>query len=46
MFKIAIVGAGSWGTALGKVLAGKGYKVFLLARKEEVVSSKKPIRAI
>jgi len=39
MFKIAIVGAGSWGTALGKVLAGKGYRVFLLARKEEVVSS-------
>jgi glycerol-3-phosphate dehydrogenase (NAD(P)+) len=38
MFKVAIVGAGSWGTALGKVLAEKGLKVFLLVRREEVSS--------
>lgn len=35
--KITVVGAGSWGTALGKVLAEKGLDVWLLARREEVV---------
>lgn len=39
MIKIAIVGAGSWGTALAKVLAEKGHEVSLLARREEVVSA-------
>ncbi|MCS7199208.1 MAG: NAD(P)H-dependent glycerol-3-phosphate dehydrogenase [Caldimicrobium sp.] len=39
MLKIAIVGAGSWGTALGKVLAEKAYEVYLLARRREIVST-------
>ncbi len=34
--KVAIVGAGSWGTALGKLLAEKGYQVWLLARRREL----------
>ncbi len=34
-----IVGAGSWGTALGKLLAEKGKKVFLLARRGEVAEA-------
>ncbi len=34
--KIAIVGAGSWGTALGNLLAKKGFKVTLIARRQEV----------
>lgn len=37
--KISIIGAGSWGTALGKVLAEKGFEVWLLARREEVAES-------
>lgn len=39
MLKIAIVGAGSWGTALGKVLAEKAHEVYLLARRKEIVST-------
>ncbi|BAU23735.1 glycerol-3-phosphate dehydrogenase [Caldimicrobium thiodismutans] len=39
MPKIAIIGAGSWGTALGKVLAEKGLDVILLARRKEIVDS-------
>ncbi len=34
--KITIVGAGSWGTALSKILGEKGFEVSLLARREEV----------
>lgn len=34
---IAVMGAGSWGTALAQVLAGKGYSVRLWARKQQVV---------
>ncbi len=37
--KITIVGAGSWGTALAHLLAQKGFSVFLLARREEVVEA-------
>ncbi|MGC8872784.1 MAG: NAD(P)H-dependent glycerol-3-phosphate dehydrogenase [Caldimicrobium sp.] len=39
MLKITIVGAGSWGTALGKVLAEKGFEINLLARRKEVVET-------
>ncbi len=34
-----IIGAGSWGTALGKLLAEKGRRVKLLARRKEVVEA-------
>lgn len=37
--KISVIGAGSWGTALAKVLSEKGLEVWLLARREEVVSA-------
>ncbi len=37
--KVAVIGAGSWGTALSQVLAGKGVNVYLWARREEVVKS-------
>ena len=35
--KIAVIGAGSWGTALAQLLAGNGCNVGLWARKPEVV---------
>lgn len=35
--KIAVIGAGSWGTALSQVLATNGHNVSLWARKPEVV---------
>ena len=35
-FKIAVVGAGSWGTAIGDLLAHKGYPVSLWAFEKEV----------
>lgn len=35
--KIAVIGAGSWGTALSQVLARAGHNVGLWARKPEVV---------
>lgn len=35
--KVAVIGAGSWGTALSQVLAGNGHDVALWARKPEVV---------
>ena len=34
--KVAVIGAGSWGTALAQVLAGNGHQVVLWARKNEV----------
>lgn len=37
--KIAVIGAGSWGTALSQLLAGNGHNVSLWARKPEVVQS-------
>ncbi len=36
---MVILGAGSWGTALGKLLAEKGRRVKLLARRKEVVEA-------
>lgn len=36
--KIAVIGAGSWGTALAQLLAGKGHEAMLWARKDEVVA--------
>ncbi|GAW93239.1 NAD(P)H-dependent glycerol-3-phosphate dehydrogenase [Calderihabitans maritimus] len=35
--RVAVIGAGSWGTALAIVLAKKGYEVTLWARRQEVV---------
>ena len=37
--KIAVIGAGSWGTALAQVLAGNGHDVGLWARKPEVAAA-------
>ncbi len=37
--KIAVIGAGSWGTALANILGKKGYNVSLWARRPEVVSA-------
>src|SRR6476661_7405689 len=34
--KVAVLGAGSWGTALAKVLAEKGDDVVLWARREDL----------
>lgn len=34
--RIAVVGAGSWGTAVGWLLGGKGYDVTLWAREPEI----------
>lgn len=35
--EIAVIGAGSWGTALAQVVANNGYDVRLWARRQEVV---------
>ncbi len=37
--RISVIGAGSWGTALARVLALKGFKVLLWAYEQEVVHS-------
>ena len=37
--KVAVIGAGSWGTALAQLLAGNGHNVSLWARKSEVVET-------
>lgn len=37
--RIAVIGAGSWGTALAQVLAGNGHNVGLWARKPEVAAA-------
>ena len=39
MKKIAVIGAGSWGTALAQTLAVGGNEVCMWARKEEVAQS-------
>ena len=33
--RVAVIGAGSWGTALAQVLAGNGHEAVLWARREE-----------
>ena len=39
MERIAVIGAGAWGTTLARVLALKGHNVTLWAREEEVCAS-------
>ncbi|HJC61645.1 MAG TPA: NAD(P)-dependent glycerol-3-phosphate dehydrogenase [Candidatus Dietzia intestinigallinarum] len=38
MARIAVMGAGSWGTAVGKVLADAGSEVIMWARRDEVAA--------
>ena len=38
MARIAVMGAGSWGTAVGKVLADAGSEVVMWARREEAAA--------
>ncbi len=38
-FKVGILGAGAWGTAVGKVLADKGHRVEIWAYEKEVAFS-------
>ncbi|WP_434075309.1 NAD(P)H-dependent glycerol-3-phosphate dehydrogenase [Moorella naiadis (nom. illeg.)] len=44
MERIAVVGAGSWGTALAVLLARKGFRVNLWARRPEQVTALKKLR--
>jgi len=39
MSKVAVIGAGSWGTAISSLLAGAGHEVVLWSRRESVVSA-------
>lgn len=39
MTRVAVIGAGSWGTALASLLSGKGYDVVLWSRGEDVARS-------
>ncbi len=41
---VAVVGAGSWGTALARLLARKGHRVSLWAREPEVVQEIRELR--
>jgi len=44
MEKIAVVGAGSWGTTLANLLAGKGYAVHLWVREPELLEAMRSTR--
>lgn len=44
MSKIAVIGAGSWGTALATVVSGKGHEVNIWARNDEQRASMKKNR--
>lgn len=39
MARVAVMGAGSWGTAVGKVLADAGSEVVMWARRDEVATA-------
>lgn len=39
MSKVAVIGAGSWGTAISSLLAGAGHEVVLWSRRESAVSA-------
>ena len=42
--KIAVIGAGSWGTAVAVLLAEKGFSVFLWARDDKLAGSAQSLR--
>lgn len=44
MFKVGVVGAGSWGSAISILLARRGYEVWLYVREEEIRESIKTKR--
>ena len=37
--RVAVIGAGSWGTAIAGLLANKGYKVHLWARRAAIAEA-------
>ena len=44
MAKISIIGAGSWGTALGLLLCNNGHDVTICSENEKEIKSLKELR--